>query len=44
MLSKKKFGYYSPKGLIKVIYLFVRMGASFGKLKKIYCVAIKKKK
>ena len=43
MLSKRKFGYYSPKGLIKVIYLFVRMGASFGKLKKIYSWLLKRK-
>jgi len=43
MLSKKKFGYYSPKGLIKVIYLFVRMGASFGKLKKVYAWLLKRK-
>ena len=43
MTSKRKFGYYSPKGLIKFIYLFVRMGASFGKLKKIYAWLLKRK-
>ena len=43
MISKREFGYYSPKGLIKFIYLFVRMGASFGKLKKIYAWLLKRK-
>lgn len=32
----KKFGFYSPKGIVNVIYVLVKMGAGFGKLKKIY--------
>ena len=32
----KKFGFYSPKGIINVIHILIKMGAGFGKLKKIY--------
>jgi FkbM family methyltransferase len=32
----KKFGLYTPKGIINVIYILIKMGAGFGKLKKIY--------
>ena len=32
----KKFGFYSPKGIVNVIHVLIKMGAGFGKLKKIY--------
>ena len=30
------FGYYSPQGLIRVIYILIKAGFGFGKLKKIF--------
>ena len=42
MLSKRKFGYYSPKGLIKVLYFFFRISVSSEKLKKIFAWLLKR--
>ena len=36
MKRNERFGYYSPQGLIKVIYILIKIGIGFGKLKKIY--------
>jgi FkbM family methyltransferase len=36
MKRNEMFGYYSPKGLIKVFYIVIKIGIGFGKLKKIY--------
>ena len=36
MKRNKRFGYYSPQGLIKIIYILIKIGIGFGKLKKIY--------
>jgi len=35
-INNEKFGYFSPKGIVKGIYILVKMGLGFGKLKKIY--------
>jgi len=34
--NNDKFGFYSPKGIVKVLYVLIRIGAGFGSLKKIY--------
>lgn len=34
--TNEKFGYYSPKGIVKFIYLLIKMGLGFGKLKKVF--------
>ena len=38
----ESFGYYSPQGLIRVIYILVKIGIGFGKLKKIYAKILTK--
>lgn len=38
----ESFGYYSPQGLIRVIYFLVKIGIGFGKLKKIYAKILTK--
>jgi len=35
-LPNEKFGYYSPKGAIRLIYLVIKLGFGFGRLKRIY--------
>ena len=34
--SNQAFGYYSPKGVSKIIYLLAKVGLGFGSIKKIY--------
>ena len=35
-LPNEKFGHYSPKGAIRLIYLVIKLGFGFGRLKRIY--------
>jgi FkbM family methyltransferase len=34
--NNQKFGHYSPKGIIKFIYILIKLGLGFGKLKKVF--------
>jgi hypothetical protein len=40
--SNQAFGYYSPKGVSKIIYLLAKVGLGFGSIKKIYAKILTK--
>lgn len=40
--SNQDFGYYSPKGISKIIYLIAKVGLGFGSIKKIYAKILTK--
>ena len=42
MQRNESFGYYSPQGFIRVIYILIKIGIGFGKLKKIYAKILTK--